>query len=395
MKTEMPPSFLNTTLDLHGVKDRSKQRPEHTFCRSSDSGKSQGTIIVKRTNTSRFLLPIFPGNISNSIMRIFVQHQGQQTGPFSQQEIKQGLANGHYQPSDLAWYEGIETWIPLSSLPTHQVDNPVMSSATESAKSGLAITSMVLGISAFLCGVTAIPAVICGHIALGKIKKSHGAISGRGFAIAGLVTGYIGLVVFVIAFLAGLTAPIVIRQRKKADQTEAISNARQFGLALYEFKSEYGGFPDASTASTVASQTGTPELTGSSSNARLRQLIHADITQSEQIFYAKTSATQRPDGDISGDRAIAPGECGFGYVENIRTDDNTPRPVAMAPFKPNSRQFDPSPFDGKAVILWSDSSVTSMPIERTTGEVILDGEDLLSPTHPVWGGTPPSLLLPE
>jgi hypothetical protein len=145
----------------------------------------------------------------------------------------------------------------------------------------------------------------------------------------------------------------------------------------------------------VASETGTPEVTGSSSNARFRQLIRAGISQSEQIFYARTSTTQKPDGDISGDQAIARGECGFGYVENIRTDDNTPRPIAMAPFKPMSSQFDPMPFDGNAVILWSDNSVTSMPIERATGEILLDGENLLSPTHPIWGGTPPSLLLPE
>ena len=328
-------------------------------------------------------------------MEIFIQHQGQQTGPFSPQEIQAGLASGLYQASDLVWYQGIDGWIPLSSAPHLLGGAPPLPAGVPAESSGLALTSMILGISGFLCGVTAIPAVICGHLALGKIRQSQGRITGGGLAVAGLIMGYLGVVILVIAFLAGLSAPMIIRQRKKADQTEAISNARSFSLALYEFEADYGSFPNAATAPLVADYSNNPEITGSSSNARFRQLFDAGITQSEQMFYAKSSGSQKPDGNISPDNLLAPGECGFGYIENIRTDDKTPRPIAMAPFKPGSDEFDPTPFDGKAVILWSDSSVRSLPIDRTNGEAILDGRNLLDPTHPVWGGTPPSLLLPE
>lgn len=327
-------------------------------------------------------------------MEIFIQHQGQQTGPFSPQEIQAGLASGLHQVSDLIWYEGIDGWIPLSNAAHLLGGAPQFPSVVPAENSGLAIASMILGISAFLCGVTAIPAVICGHIALSKIKRSQGRITGGGFAIAGLITGYLGMVVL-IAMLAGLTAPVIIRQRKKADQTVAMSNARSFSLALYEFETEYGSFPNASTAPLVADATGTPEISGSSSNARFRQLFRAGITHSESAFYAKSSGIRKPDGNISGDNALAPGECGFGYIENILTDDGDPRPIAMAPFKSGSDEFDTMPFGGKAVILWSDASVQSLPIDRTTGEAILDGQNLLDPNHPIWGGTPPSLLLPE
>ena len=57
----------------------------------------------------------------------------------------------------------------------------------------LAIWSLVLGLAVFLCYIlAAVPAIICGHIALSKIKKSSGRLKGRGMAIAGTVLGYFG-----------------------------------------------------------------------------------------------------------------------------------------------------------------------------------------------------------
>jgi Domain of unknown function (DUF4190) len=60
----------------------------------------------------------------------------------------------------------------------------------------VAIWSLILAVLSFTCGwlVTAIPAVICGHIARAKIRKSGEALGGRGIATAGLVLGYIALV---------------------------------------------------------------------------------------------------------------------------------------------------------------------------------------------------------
>jgi Domain of unknown function (DUF4190) len=60
----------------------------------------------------------------------------------------------------------------------------------------VAIWSLILAVLSFTCGwlFTAIPAVICGHIARAKIHKSGGALGGRGIATAGLVLGYIALV---------------------------------------------------------------------------------------------------------------------------------------------------------------------------------------------------------
>lgn len=330
-------------------------------------------------------------------MQIFIQHQGRQCGPFAVDQVRSGLADGTYQLSDLAWYEGATGWLPLSTVPGFG-DNLSGATAHPSATrtSGLAITSLVLGILAFLTvGLTAIPAVICGHLALGKIKRSAGAQSGGGLAIAGLVTGYFGFFIIGIAVLAGLAAPLVIRQRKKADQTEAISNARSFGVALFEFKEEYGSYPDDATAKAVADATETEKVTGSTANDRFRQLIRAGITPSEWVFYAHIPGVHKPDGMIDGEHALDRGECGFAYIGNLVTTDEVARPIAITPLIPGTTRFDPKPFDGKAVILWTDNSVRSLPIDRKSGQVKLDGKNLLDPSHPVWGGKPPVIALPE
>ena len=71
--------------------------------------------------------------------------------------------------------------------------------------SGLAIASMVLGI-VWLFWLGSILAVIFGHVALSQIKRSMGALSGRGMAIAGLALGYVGIAVLV----ASITAAAII-----------------------------------------------------------------------------------------------------------------------------------------------------------------------------------------
>jgi hypothetical protein len=77
--------------------------------------------------------------------------------------------------------------------------------------SALAIWSLVLGVLSLVCFsiIAAIPGVICGHKALSRIKYSGGRISGQGLAIAGLVTGYIGIAwaIFFIPMMMAIVAP--------------------------------------------------------------------------------------------------------------------------------------------------------------------------------------------
>ena len=111
-------------------------------------------------------------------MQIYIARGDQKLGPFPEQEVRAKLQTGEFSPGDLAWAEGSPNWVSLSSLlgtdaplpPRLPTAAPIGPSQT----SGLAVTSLVLGILS--CSIIpllpAIPAVICGHIAKSKIRAS-------------------------------------------------------------------------------------------------------------------------------------------------------------------------------------------------------------------------------
>lgn len=59
----------------------------------------------------------------------------------------------------------------------------------------LAIVSLVLALlSWFVCLLLAsIPAIVCGHIARSRIRRSNGALQGMNFALAGLIIAYLNI----------------------------------------------------------------------------------------------------------------------------------------------------------------------------------------------------------
>jgi len=108
--------------------------------------------------------------------------------------------------------------------------------------SGLATASLVLGILSLVLMIIcigpllAIPAVICGHIALSQIKRSNGMLAGGGLAIAGLVTGYISLVL--IPFFAAIAIPNFIKARDTAQKNACIHNLREIDRAKQQWAME-------------------------------------------------------------------------------------------------------------------------------------------------------------
>jgi prepilin-type N-terminal cleavage/methylation domain-containing protein len=227
--------------------------------------------------------------------------------------------------------------------------------------------------------------------------KANQKTQRRGFTLVELL-----VVIVIIASLAGLTAPMVIRQRKKADQTEATSNARQIGLAMFEFETDYGTFPDSSTATMVNNNNPNHGFTlgTSTSNDYFRQLFAANITQSEAMFFVKTPRTVKPDGVITpGSEALKAGENGFGYILNasagLSTAGNPARVIACTPML-TATTFDSDPFDKKAVVLRIDNSVASLNINQQNQAMLGGGQQLLvGGSGTIWDSITPTVVLPQ
>src|SRR4051794_38699137 len=116
-------------------------------------------------------------------MRILVHHDGRQLGPFTVDEARAALNQGSIRLDDLAWHEGLAEWVSLGSLLGAAVPVP-QPPAAQATVSGLAVTSLVLGIATFFfCVFTGLPAIVFGHVARGEIRRSGGTIGGDGLAI--------------------------------------------------------------------------------------------------------------------------------------------------------------------------------------------------------------------
>ena len=126
--------------------------------------------------------------------------------------------------------------------------SPETSSPSQPKTSGLAIWSLVLGILSLTCFsiLAAIPGVICGHKALSRIGRAGGSLSGKGIAIAGLVTGYIGIAcaILIIPLMMAIAIPNFVKARNTAQMNACINNLRTIDAAKNQWvldKDKKGG----------------------------------------------------------------------------------------------------------------------------------------------------------
>ncbi|MBA7484188.1 hypothetical protein ES707_19712 [subsurface metagenome] len=121
-----------------------------------------------------------------------------------------------------------------SVLTSTPIQAPVLGVKT----SGLAIAALVLGIlSFFTLGLTAIPAIILGIISLVIIEKSGGRITGRGFAIGGIVVPVVAVPVFLMIILM----PALNRVKKQARAVACRANLHQWSLIFAMYTQDNNG----------------------------------------------------------------------------------------------------------------------------------------------------------
>ena len=138
--------------------------------------------------------------------------------------------------------------LPLSYKPEEQRHNimneapPISNIPAEPKNCVLAVWSLVLGILAIVLSVVCIgpllgiPAVICGHMAYSRVKRSAGALTGGGLALGGLITGYVSIALIpIIGMLAAIAIPNFVKARTTAQMNACISNLRQIDGAKQQW----------------------------------------------------------------------------------------------------------------------------------------------------------------
>jgi hypothetical protein len=201
-------------------------------------------------------------------MQIHVSHDGKRSGPLSVEEVKARLLSGEFKPSDLAWSEGGKVdWKPLSSFPEiaeparqrllrrfRQISSHLPTARPPSAQetSGLAIASVICGVLSItiLPCFSAIPAVICGHLAKSKINARPDLYRGEGLALAGLITGYIGLALIALLPSSRDRSARIYRGSTAGQTNEIIDDRETDLLACKSYAEDHdGAFPERSTNS--------------------------------------------------------------------------------------------------------------------------------------------------
>lgn len=135
-------------------------------------------------------------------------------------------------------------------MPSH----PASSIPHPAPSCGLATASLVCGICGALLGpLTGIPAIITGHMALGRIRKSGGCLQGHGMALAGLILGYtftaVTLILLPILVAAGFAAggSAITKARKVTTLSTAVAIESALGNCMME----YGSLPAQGTEDTT------------------------------------------------------------------------------------------------------------------------------------------------
>ncbi len=186
---------------------------------------------------------------------------GKEYGPVDGEALRQWVAAGRANAQTRVKPEGASDWQPLASVPEFAALFSAAPAATpggpppapisapptpvERKTSALAITSLVLGVLALpTCGITGLIGLVLGIVALVKINRSAGRLSGMGFAIAGICLS--GVFLLMLPVCGALLLPALAKAKEKAQNITCMNNVRQLGLGVMMYSSDHGDkFPPA------------------------------------------------------------------------------------------------------------------------------------------------------
>jgi type II secretory pathway pseudopilin PulG len=150
----------------------------------------------------------------------------------------------------------------VAPAPGQQTPAPFPSTATAEVgeTSGKALASLVTGIFGLLIFPIAIAAIILGHMSRSEIRRSNGRLKGDGMATAGLVMGYGAFAVIpFILIIAAIAIPNLLRARIAANESSAVSAVRSLNSAESSYQNEYPNIGFTCSLETLGgSSTSTP-----------------------------------------------------------------------------------------------------------------------------------------
>ena len=110
---------------------------------------------------------------------------------------------------------GQQNYGPQPPYPAYQ--QPYSPYPPTAPTNGLAIAALVCGVGGFVIGLSFIPAIICGHIARKQIRQT--GEQGAGLALAGLILGYVGTVLFIALIAVFLVVAVKVGHSLPANGT--------------------------------------------------------------------------------------------------------------------------------------------------------------------------------
>ena len=195
---------------------------------------------------------------------------GKEYGPVSTEQVRGWLNEGRVNSQTKIKPDGAADWQSLGDLPEFKaalgapvpgMPSPIAASAASPAKtSGMAVTSLVLGILGF-CGLTALVGLILGIVALVRISRSEGRLTGKGLAIAGICVSAFMLLI-AIPLMAGLTFPAFAKAKQRAQTINCVNNVKQLALAARMYALDHNDrYPSATNwCDAIQANVGSPRV---------------------------------------------------------------------------------------------------------------------------------------
>ena len=312
---------------------------------------------------------------------------GKQYGPVGLEQMRQWIAEGRVnaetrvQEGDATEWKTAADFLELGFAPAAGVPSvgspppPLPTGRPSAQQNGLAITSFVLGLLSLVCfGLLAgIPAIICGHMARGRARRSPAQYGGAGFALAGLILGYVSLVVTMV-ILPAMLLPALTRAKGKAQSVNCRNNLKQIGLSFRTWAIDNGGnFPfNLSTNQGGTLELCMPGRDGFDANSAVHFQVMSNELGSPKILVCPADTKKQPALNFL---SLKPANVSYQVRSGADVTETNPEQVlAVCPLHNNVLRSDGSVVTERDVKLSPDKEVLADTKPQPDKEVLPDAE---------------------